>query len=515
MYLSGKTKKKPKHIKKQTKRQTKKKDQVSVKSKKKHVKKPVKKPAKNPLKKPMKKPKKKTKKQIIKNELNNLSKPETKLERMDLVDYLENKKYNRNKDLDLQLAIHLAKQEMKNETNRRQKQKNILNLKRFLELDELRKKALKKQEQLEKEQQEQEYANNLNVNLIEYASLAKPIKLRLDKNPRVYFINGHSIACPSQPIDLKLYSTFSSFEGYKLLQMQSLGRMNASDVTILLAKLLESNPKFYEYFISLETDGDVEKFKKLFTKYAYSSSQNDFLKYKRWAMQFRTKNIADFEIYPKPANPELQQVPFTKKYIFYPNNVMEKYPMGVYEVTRLNPLTGRFEMDPFLFSDELHNIFLGQKNRAKESGSMLEIIKVGLLIPDKITERLILEVGGKEYLEKINRLNKINRLYFQSKILKSKELDLRIERATMRFVLTQILYDVEETTPDNEILVLDNSCNAFPVLEKNKKNKKKIRILNQYENPNLTNNFKEMIKMFRPKRSKSRENEQNNYNFEL
>ena len=45
--------------------------------------------------------------------------------------------------------------------------------------------------------------------------------------------------------------------------MQSLGRMNASDVTILLAKLLESNPQFYEYFISLETDGDVEKFKKL------------------------------------------------------------------------------------------------------------------------------------------------------------------------------------------------------------------------------------------------------------
>ena len=41
----------------------------------------------------------------------------------------------------------------------------------------------------------------------------------------------------------------------------------------------------------------------------------------------------------------------------------------------------------------------------------------------------------------------------------------------MRFVLNEILYDVEETTPDNQVLVLDNSCNAFPTLEKNKKKK--------------------------------------------
>ena len=123
------------------------------------------------------------------------------------------------------------------------------------------------------------------------------------------------------------------------------------------------------------------------------------MKYKRWAIQFKTKNIADFEIYPKPKNPQLQQVPFTKRYLFYPNNVMEKYPMGVYEVTRLNPLTGRFEMDPFLFSDELHELFLPQKERAKKSGSMLEIIRVGLLIPDKLTERLI-RGGGKKCLKK-------------------------------------------------------------------------------------------------------------------
>ena len=72
-------------------------------------------------------------------------------------------------------------------------------------------------------------------------------------------------------------------------------------------------------------------------------------------------------------------------------------------------------------------------------------------------------------LEKINKLNKINRNYFQSQILNSRRIDLGMERAPMRYVLTQILYDVEETTPDNEILVLDNSCNAFPTSQKNKK----------------------------------------------
>ena len=90
-----------------------------------------------------------------------------------------------------------------------------------------------------------------------------------------------------------------------------------------------------------------------------------------------------------------------------------------------------------------------------------------------------------------------------------------MERAPMRYVLTQILYDVEETTPDNEILVLDNSCNAFPTLKKNKKKVHSSLILNQYQNPTLTNNFKEMIKNLPTKRSKSRENEENNYNFEL
>ena len=58
--------------------------------------------------------------------------------------------------------------------------------------------------------------------------------------------------------------------------MQSLGRMNSSSVTVLLAKLLESNPEFYQYFISLETDGDVEKFKKLFTQFAFNSTEDDF-----------------------------------------------------------------------------------------------------------------------------------------------------------------------------------------------------------------------------------------------
>ena len=101
---------------------------------------------------------------------------------------------------------------------------------------------------------------------------------------------------------------------------------------------------------------------------------------------------------------------------------------------------------------------------------MLEIIRTGLLIPDNLTERLILKVGGRSLLQRINKLNKINRKYFQSQILHSRKIDLRMKRAPMRYVLNQILYDVEETTPDNEILVLDNSCNGFPTLKKNKKN---------------------------------------------
>ena len=129
----------------------------------------------------------------------------------------------------------------------------------------------------------------------------------------------------------------------------------------------------------------------------FSSSENDFLKYKRWAIQFKTKNIADFEIYPKPKNPELQQMPFTKRYLFYPNNVMEKYPMGVYEVTRLNPLTGRFEMDPFYFQMN-YIIYSWVKKIEQKNRVLLEIIQVSLLIPDKLTEKLILKIGGKEYL---------------------------------------------------------------------------------------------------------------------
>ena len=490
MIGSGKTKKRPKTPKRVTKRQTKRK----------------------PLK--TKKQKKTRLRKAIKNEVKNIGKPKTKLEKKNLVDYLNNLDYNPDKDLKLQLAIHLAKQSTANKKAKTKKMLNNLNLEKFLKLEEAKRKEIKREEELKKMENENKFANELNVNLIKYGSMAKPIKLRLDRNPRVYFINGHSIACPSQPIDLKLFSRFSSFQDYKLLQMQSLGRMNSSYVTILLAKLLESNPELYEYFISLETDGDVEKFKKLFAQYAFSSLENNFLKYKKWAIQFKTKYIADFEIYPKPKNPDLQQVPYRKTYSFYSNDVMSNYPMGIYEVTRLNPLTGRFEMEPFLFSEELHELFLPQKVRAKKSGSMLEIIKVGLLIPDKLTEKTILKFGGKEYLEKINKLNQINRHYFQSQILKSTKLDLREERAPMRYVLTQILYNVEETTPDNEILVLDNSCNSFPVLEKNKKkvNKKNYfgMILNQSKNPELSNNFKEEIKKFKPKRSKSRENESNN-----
>ena len=184
---------------------------------------------------------------------------------------------------------------------------------------------------------------------------------------------------------------------------------------------------------------------------------------------------------------------------------MEKYPRGIFEVTRLNTETGLFEMDPFLFSDELYNIFLEQKKRAKKSGSMLEIIKCSLLIPDEQTVEVILKFGGEEYLERINKLNKINRHYFESIILKSTKEDLRDESYSMLNVMNKILFDVEEDTPDNEILVLDNSCNSFPVLEKDKTKDYSLEFFNQFEDPKLTKEFKNTIKKHKPKRSKSRE----------
>ena len=493
MFNSKKPKRKKEYSKKITKRQRKRKEDIKLK------------------KKPKKKSKAKAKytKKLIRNELNNLDKPTTKLEKMNLVDYLNNLDYNENKNLDLQLKIYLDKQRIAEAKAKSKRIKNELDLERFLTIEERKKKALKKEKELEKYLKNEEYANNLNLDLREYASLAKPIELRLDKNPRVYFVNAHSIACPTQPIELRLFSRFSRLEKFRLLQMQSLGRLNTSIVTILLAKLLELYPEFYEYFISLETDGDVEKFKKLFAEYAFRSTDESFLKYKTGAITYKTKYIADFEIYPKPKNPELQQVPFTKRYHFYPSDVMEKYPRGIFEVTRLNTETGFFEMDPFLFSEELYNIFLEQKKRAKKSDSMLEIIKCSLLIPDEQTVEVILKFGGEEYLERINKLNKINRHYFESIILKSTKSDLREESYSIFNVMNKILFEVEEDTPDNEILVLDNSCNSFPVLEKDKTKDYSLEFLNQFEDPKLTKEFKNTIKKYKPKRSKSRELEIN------
>ena len=46
---------------------------------------------------------------------------------------------------------------------------------------------------------------------------------------------------------------------------------------------------------------------------------------------------------------------------------MDNYPMGIYEVTRLNPVNGRFEMDNFLFSDELHEFIYWSKGKSRKN----------------------------------------------------------------------------------------------------------------------------------------------------
>ena len=59
---------------------------------------------------------------------------------------------------------------MKNERNLRQKQRDLLDLQRFLNHEEKRRKKKLKELQLEEDTRRFEFANNLNVDLIKYAS---------------------------------------------------------------------------------------------------------------------------------------------------------------------------------------------------------------------------------------------------------------------------------------------------------------------------------------------------------
>lgn len=321
------------------------------------------------------------------------------------------------------------------------------------------------------------------------------------RNPRIFIITGHSYI-PAK--ELKRQNTKDIdwlprvFKNpYKMRQIttQSLGKLSMTSFYKKFVLALRQNVDFYRTLVETETDGDCKNLNKIYLQYLLgtqiSQINSDTFDYIR--QKLASNYITDFRIYPKPKNPKLPQNPPQKIYNFLSNvydGKIERQFRGVFEITQINSY-GWYEVDHFMVISQLDELFKSQYDiiptMPDPYDALLLLLMTNLRIPSAETEKLILKKMGKAYLDKLNRLNKINRSLFEHikfsiDYKKSKKtiekLDSYLDVLTLNVksrdyfniypldIYTHLMDYIDDTKGENElsadeedILLIDGGCN--------------------------------------------------------
>ena len=352
----------------------------------------------------------------------------------------------------------------------------------------------------------------------------------LKRNTRIFFIGGHSSIK-----SVKRTTQLANYNNMRYLSVQSAGRLGNPVFEKIITDVMKQNEEFHKSFVSAETDGDAKNLNFLMLRYLNPDI------YDYWKKIYKTNNITDFRIYPKPNNPELEQNPPDRTYYFYPTTRSVHQTMGVYEITSLNK-EGNYIIDDFMLSEELYIYFTLQFLRANTLH--LQIL-ANMRIPDLETMYYIITRKTEEYLLKLNEFNKLNREIYSETYLHSVnntkdlftinnalmfidnnkfDLKSKIEIALDNYSkvknitrdepiynikkignhLTTVLGAINAYYNNDDILIIDNGCFGIADLP--------TFIPNQGYLYNQVHYYPE-VKKKRPKRSKSA-NLQNNLNIE-
>lgn len=321
-----------------------------------------------------------------------------------------------------------------------------------------------------------------------------------DRNSRIFIISGHSGVCEvdflAKPENYNRSPHLRNINKetnnkFRLLTSQSLGRAALTNFQNIFINALKNNRVFHESIINTETDADCKNLNLLLFRYILKHYENlDYLNQyvlKKQQELFGTPNITDFKIYPKPKNPKLIQDPLNKTLGFY-HNETEKQKLsfyivrGVFEITTINEY-GFWEIDDFMSSTELIDLFSLQYKEVLKSEKLIDSIMYSLRIPNKITELAILMIKGEEYLEKLNKFNSINRQIFKVYQEQDKK-GVNLKSIGLDYGSIFNLINAE-TDDDDDILMFDNSCSAVIQTKLNKWNQTKIpgmKWLKEYRN---------------------------------
>ena len=280
-------------------------------------------------------------------------------------------------------------------------------------------------------------ANNNNLNIF-----SSDYKLGT-RNSRIFVILGHGSLKSKYigkeygtPSNDWLQQTFTRFNyrsenDYRLMTYQSVGRYTVysetyrlldkyrtlvhETFTSFIVNLFKDYPDFYRTFIETDTDGDTQNLDKLFTRFFENKGITPNMK--RLQTKMKSRFTSEFKIYPKKnkAEEDLNNEPPNKNFYFSTilNNKLDpagftSVTQGIVELTKMNKY-GYYEVDDFMLSEPLQRTFTPQCIRAS---SKLEKIAACLRIPDEETVKFIKRVHGEAYLEKLNKMNSMNRKLF-------------------------------------------------------------------------------------------------------
>ena len=319
------------------------------------------------------------------------------------------------------------------------------------------------------------------------------------RNPRIFIVTGHSWIPAKELVrqntrDINWLPRYfnNPYENIRLIRTQSLGK---SSLTVFHKKFvlaLKNNINFHRTLVETETDGDAKNLNKIFLQYVLGesirqigSSTLDFVQKK-----FKNDYLTDFRIYPKPKNPNLPQKAPEKIYNFLSNiyeGMIERQFRGVFEITKMNQY-GWYEIDDFMVIATLDILFKNQYDSLKDIEdpyeALLHLLSCNFRIPTPETETFIKAQMGKYYLDKLNKMNKINRKLFDDIKWKIEyhrnknnlhELDnfkdmnssareyfniypLNIYDSIMDYI-DESLEDSNLTAEDEDILIIDGGCN--------------------------------------------------------
>ena len=210
-------------------------------------------------------------------------------------------------------------------------------------------------------------------------------------------------------LDLKKSDTIKNYKNLRVINMQNVGRLNIYLLEELFLNFLQSNEKLYSAFLQIDSIESAKSFDKLLwdllDKIDHPGSKAELLIFKK---MYLGKGLTAFNVYPKPTNKEAAQNPINVNFIFE-NNKNNDYSLGVFEITELNDKTGEYDIankNRFRYNDDFKDLFENQhiridkklktaKNQKKINKLLLEKIETSIMLPDKTTEKQILDLCNK------------------------------------------------------------------------------------------------------------------------